>query len=115
MAMSYRTEAEALRTKLAAKEKEVVRLSSELRELGLRLKDKMREESSHGEATCHKRCSTFAVLSVVVAFTKGPDCTDEMLPIAEKGVQVSRREELLQQDFDFLLVRPCHISVVTPQ
>ena len=70
VAMSHRTEAEALRTKLAAKEKELVRLSSELRELGLRLKDKVREESPHGETTCHKGRSTFAILSIVVAFTK---------------------------------------------
>jgi len=55
-AMAYRTEVDALKKQLSAKEEEVLNLSSELsqRERELRLKGKMKEGSPHGEASCEK-------------------------------------------------------------
>ena len=69
--MSYRTEVEALRSKLLAKEQEVLELSSELQKLEreLRLKDEVGDGSSPSEIHCHKRSSTsFRTLGVVIRF-----------------------------------------------
>ena len=63
-ALVYSAEVEALRSKLSAKEQKVHDLSSELsqRERELRIKDRTRYGSSHGQTFC-KRCSKFEILA----------------------------------------------------
>ena len=60
-----------VRSKLLAKEKKVLELSSELQKLEreLRLKDEVGDGSSASEIHCHERSSTsFGTLGVVIRF-----------------------------------------------
>jgi hypothetical protein len=68
-ALVYRTEVEALRQKLEAKEIQVIDLSSELsqRKQELRVKDRRRKKPSHSETSC-KSCSKLDVLDIEIRF-----------------------------------------------
>jgi hypothetical protein len=112
--MAYRTEVDALKKQLSAKEEEVLDLSSELsqREQELRLKGKMKEGSPHGEAS-RKKGSKFGILRLIVGFyIRKSGCVDATplgnQSLADEMSQVSLSGQLSQRNVP--LVRPCNLS-----
>ena len=107
VAMSYRTEVEALKSKLSAKEKEVLELSSELQKLEgeLQLQDEAGDGSSPSEVNCHKRSSkSFGTLGLVIRFYEG---------IQAASIRCCRMVSLLHKRwFSFLHSRRRHGKII---
>jgi hypothetical protein len=100
--MAYRTEVDALKKQLLAKEEEVLDLSSELSqwEQELQLKGKMKEGSPHGKAS-HEKGSKFGILWLIVGFyIRKSGCVDAMLlgnqSLVDEMSQVSLSSQLSQ-------------------
>ena len=107
VAMLYRAEVEALKSKLLAKEQEVLELSSEFHKLEreLRLQDEVEDGSSPSEIHCHKRSSkSFGTLDVVIRFYEG---------IQAARIRCCRMVSLLHKRwFSFLHSRRRHGKIV---